>query len=230
MRFLPCLLFTFALTHMPGEAWACENAVELSRSEVTKLIADARAALDAGDALAALKRLDQELGWQAGEYTIRSERLQRQVDQIYAVAKSRAGGSADVRSAVQTLRDAQRRDSQNPWLRTRLAEALSRTPDGRAEALTILTGLAEKDLIVDAEGYAVLARLRQGQKDEPGAKQALARCSAMARRKEICSSTPVPDPPSKSPLPQIPPAVLRARMHEAEQNHLHPWARRPLAQ
>lgn len=204
--------------------------MELSRSEVKKLIADARAALDAGDALAALKLLDKALGWQAGEYSIPSERLQRQVDQIFAVARSRAGGSDDVRSALQPLRDGLQRDRQNPWLRTRLAEALSRTPDGRAEALAILTGLAEKDLIVDAEGYAVLARLRQGQKDEAGAKQALARCSAMARRKEICSSAAFPDPPSKSPLPQIPASMLRARMHEAEQNHLHPWARRQLAQ
>ena len=230
MRFLSCVLFTMTLTAMPSAAWACSNAVELTRSEVKRLIADARAALDAGDALAALKLLDAALGWQAGEYFIESERLQSKVDQIFAVAKSRAGSKAEVKEAVRTLRNALSADKQSAWLRTRLAEALSRTPSGQVEALAILTDLAKRDLLVDAEGYAVLARLRKQQQDEAGAKQALARCSAMARRKEICSSAPVAEPPEKSVLPQIPRAYLDVRVREAEQGHLHPFARRRPAQ
>lgn len=226
MRFPSCVLFTMALTAMPSAAGACSNAVELKRSEVKKLIADARAALDAGDALAALKRLDAALGWQAGEYFIESERLQRQVDQIFAVAKSRAGSKKEVGEAVQTLRDALSADKQNAWLRTRLAEALSRTPTGQAEALAILTDLARRDLLVDPEGYAVLARLGKQQQDEAGVREALARCQAMARRKAICSAEPVAEPPEKSVLPQIPRVYLDVRVREAEEGHLHPFARR----
>ncbi len=51
-----------------------------------------------------------------------------------------------------------------------------------------MNDLEQRDLITDAHGYAVLARLRYRAKDTAGHQRALTQCRAMAgERKALCS-------------------------------------------
>ncbi len=177
----------------PAPAQACLNAVELSRKEAIKLINDAEAALAAGDAMTALVLLNKKLDHEEG-YEVSSSKLDKRIQRVWAVARLRAGDSADIDAAVVVLREQSRENRNDPWLQVRLAEALSRTKRGQSEARKLLEDLAKRDLIVDPEGFATLARLRKGAKDEAGATQALDRCKAMAKKAEICSDAPLPEP------------------------------------
>lgn len=174
-------------------AWACLNAVEISRKQAVKLINDAEAALAAGDPMTALVMLNNKLDHEEG-YEVGSSKLDKRLQRVWAVARLRAGDSADLEAAVAVLREQSRDNRNDPWLQVRLAEALSRTKKGQGEARKILEDLAKRDLIVDPEGFATLARLRRGAKDEAGAAQALQRCQAMAKKAEVCSDAPLPEP------------------------------------
>lgn len=178
---------------LPSAAWACLNAVELSRKEAVKLINDAETALAAGEAAKALALLNRKLDSEEG-YEVSSPQLDKRIQRVWAVARLRAGDSADIDAAVNVLREQSRENKKDPWLQVRLAEALSRTKKGQTEARKILEDLAGRDLIVDPEGFATLARLRKAAKDEAGAAQALQRCQAMAKKPEVCSDMPLPDP------------------------------------
>lgn len=178
---------------LPSAALACLNAVELSRKEAVKLINDAETALTAGEPEKALALLNRKLDSEEG-YEVSSPQLDKRIQRVWAVARLRAGDSADVDAAVNVLSEQSRENKKDPWLQVRLAEALSRTKKGPAEARKILEDLARRDLIVDPEGFATLARLRKAAKDEAGAAQALQRCQAMAKKPEVCSDTPLPEP------------------------------------
>lgn len=180
-------------TSMAGNAQACLNAVELSRKEAVKLINDAEAALAAGDAVGALALLDGKLAQDEG-YEVSNDKLDKRIQRVWAVARLRAGDSADVGAAVEVLRAQAGENPKDPWLKVRLAEALSRTKKGTGEARKLLEDLAKRDLIVDPEGFATLARLRKGAKDDPGAAQALDRCKAMAKNAAVCSDAPLAEP------------------------------------
>lgn len=186
------LTFSLGLALSPP-VWACLNAVELSRKEAVKLINDAEAALASGDAMTALVLLNKKLDHEEG-YEVGSTKLDKRIQRVWAVARLRAGDSADVDAAVTVLREQSRESRNDPWLQARLAEALSRTKRGQGEARKILEDLAKRDLIVDPEGFATLARLRRGAKDEAGAAQALERCKAMAKKADLCSDAPLPEP------------------------------------
>ena len=179
---------------VPSAALACLNAVELSRKEAVKLINDAETALAAGEAAKALALLNRKLDSNDAGYEVSSPQLDKRIQRVWAVARLRAGDSADIDAAVNVLRDQSRENKKDPWLQVRLAEALSRTKKGQAEARKILEDLARRDLIVDPEGFATLARLRKAAKDEAGAAQALQRCQAMAKKPEVCSDTALPEP------------------------------------
>ena len=86
-------------TSMAGNAQACLNAVELSRKEAVKLINDAEAALAAGDAVGALALLDGKLAQDEG-YEVSNDKLDKRIQRVWAVARLRAGDSADVSAAV----------------------------------------------------------------------------------------------------------------------------------
>lgn len=181
------------LPALAGEARACLNAVELSRKEAVKLINDAETALAAGDAVAALALLDGKLASDEG-YEVSNDKLDKRIQRVWAVARLRAGDSADVKAAIAVLREQSSANPKDPWLRVRLAEALSRTKSGGGEARKLLEDLATRDLIVDPEGFATLARLRKSAKDDAGAAQAIDRCKAMAKNAAVCSDAPLPEP------------------------------------
>src|SRR5262249_20599719 len=75
-------------------------------------------------------------------------------------ASTPAERAASVRWAIGTLRDLNAQRVNNPSYQTDLGEALSHVPAHHDEALALLSGLADKDLLTTAEGYAALARLR----------------------------------------------------------------------
>lgn len=182
-----------SLPLIASEAQACLNAVELSRKEAVKLINDAEAALAAGDAAGALSLIDGKLAGEEG-YEVSNDKLDKRIQRVWAVARLRAGDSADVDAAVTVLREQSDAAPKDPWLKVRLAEALSRTKKGGGEARQLLEDLAKRDLIVDPEGFATLARLRKSAKDDAGATQALDRCKAMAKNPAVCSDAPLSDP------------------------------------
>lgn len=174
---------------------ACLNGVELSRKQAAQLISEAEKALADGDAEGALRMLAKKLGGPEG-YDLSSPKLSQRLDRLFAVARFRAGGQADVDDAISVLRWQLENDPKSPWLKTRLAEALSHTAKGTKESLKILEGLFTQDLIVDAEGFATLARLRKQTGNVDGAAAALLRCQGMAKQPKLCSDAPLPPTPN----------------------------------
>lgn len=179
----------FAAGFVPP-AEACINGVEMSRKTAVQLINQAEVALAEGNARAALILLDRKLG--IDELFSRNAKLEQRLERLWAVARLRAGEAADIGRAIKVLREQLETEKANPWLKVRLAEALSRTTQGIEEARQLLEELAKQDLIVDPEGFATLATLRKRAKDLPGAEQAMTRCKAMAKKPAVCSDTPEP--------------------------------------
>jgi hypothetical protein len=102
------------------------------------------------------------------------------------LGKSEADRAKNLGWAVDTLRKLDSLKQDDPAIKTDLAEALAKVDAHRAEARTILEGLAKKDLIATPEAYAVLAELRRTAGDAAGGKLALARCEAMAKASAVC--------------------------------------------
>jgi hypothetical protein len=131
-------------------------------------------------------------------------------ERVLAVALSRAGGalavqgevprevlgawaggkegqaSRNVAWSVEVLKRQSGSKADDVALKTDLAEAMSRVPEHRQEARTILEDLAKRDLIASPEGYAALAMLRSQSGDTDGQKLALKRCEAMAKNQDAC--------------------------------------------
>lgn len=91
--------------------------------------------------------------------------------------------------AIDTLRGLDKRRNNNPSFQTDLAEALSKLPRFKGEALQILEQLAKKDLIASAQGYATLAQLRANTGDQAGRDGALKRCEGMTKTPKMCAVT-----------------------------------------
>jgi len=88
--------------------------------------------------------------------------------------------------AVGTLRAQSEKKSDDPVLKVELAEALSRVDTYRSEAKQILEGMAKRDLIPSARGYAVVSELRKAEGDTAGAQRARERCLTMAKDASVC--------------------------------------------
>lgn len=103
---------------------------------------------------------------------------------------SEADRQANLAWAVHTLRELTQSKKGDPAARTELAEALSHLDANRAEARQILEELASKDLITSPDGYAILAKLREGAGDEAGRRAALERCKSMTHGAGVCEGRP----------------------------------------
>lgn len=88
---------------------------------------------------------------------------------------------ANLEWAVGILR-AFARVKSTPASQTDLGEALTKLPETREEALSILDGLDRKDLMTSPEGYAALAELRLAAGDRAGHDAARKRFEAMTPR------------------------------------------------
>lgn len=183
-------------------AHGCEGVVliKLSRNRAVSLIRNAEVALAAGKAERTLSLLRRALDG-ADDFDIEDPKLKAKLERVRAVAAIRAGDASEVENAIREFRVGLTGAPENPWLKTRLAEGLSRTKEGRKEAKEILEKLAQQDLIADAEGFATLARLRRLDGDVPGAVRWLERCKAVATRPPVCSSAELPPPPIPIPPP-----------------------------
>lgn len=107
------------------------------------------------------------------------------------------GKSTDERSAnlewsIATLRRLNEHRANDPALQTDLGEALARADGHQQEALNLLGGLADKDLVSSPEGYAALAKLREQAGDRTGRDAAAKRCAAMAQDASICQVASAP--------------------------------------
>jgi hypothetical protein len=74
----------------------------------------------------------------------------------------------------------------DPAVQADLGEVLSKVPAHRAEAMTLLAGLADKDLMGSPQAYAALAQLRAQAGDGAGATAALQRCKTMTTVASVC--------------------------------------------
>lgn len=185
-----------------SSASACLNGVERHRHRAMSIIGTIEKLLDEGNAKQALTLLTEKFTSGRG-FEVESPLLQRRISDLYAVARLRAGGKADIEAATVLLRSRSKEEPKNLWLKVRLAEALSYNPSSSKEALQILTGLFKSDLIVDAAGFTTLARLRKQDGDAAGAQAAMERCKAVAKQPGVCNDAPLPSPPES---PASPPA------------------------
>jgi Flp pilus assembly protein TadD len=107
--------------------------------------------------------------------------------------------NANLEWAVQSLREIDAKRPNDPTVQADLGEALSKLPRGQGEALTILQGLAQKDLMGSPHAYAALAKLRSEKGDLAGAEAAIKRCEEMSKSPGVCK----PAVPSKPASPSV---------------------------
>lgn len=175
-----CLSLVFTGVFPVASAHACLNGTIMEEDEMVKNVRLAERALERGQARKALRLLEAE------HYMTSSKALLAKVKTVKAVAQLRTGKA---KRAERVFRNMLKKDRDNPFLMTRLAESLhERKGEDAVEAWRILDDLEERDLIPDARGFAVLATLRARANDDVGEKRALARCKAMAGKQiAICS-------------------------------------------
>ena len=95
---------------------------------------------------------------------------------------------ANLEWAVQSLREVDAKRPNDPTVQADLGEALSKTAAGQAEALKLLQGLAQKDLMGSPHAYAALAKLRTQNGDSAGAEAAIKRCEEMSKTPGVCKA------------------------------------------
>lgn len=174
-----------ALTFLwPIEAHPCGNPIYIELNASPKLVAKAEAALEQGRNRRAMYLLDRVT-------SEKDKQLAKRIRMIHAVAAMRWLRNPEAsdkynRPPVKVLRSLLAEDPENPYLRARVAEALTYKKDGVGEALQILGDLETRDLMPDAEGWGTLALLRERTGDKNGRERALARCRAIAKYAAAC--------------------------------------------
>jgi hypothetical protein len=103
-----------------------------------------------------------------------------------AAVKTDADKLARKEWAIKALRSVATQLPDNPSVKGELGEALAAVPGNEEEALTVLSELAEKDLLGTPEAYAALARLRFEQGLTKKSAEAVSRCNAMTNKPAVC--------------------------------------------
>lgn len=160
-----------------GDAGACGNETQMQQAS-HQLVRKAEEALAQGRNRRAMLLLD---------HTYAKDRaLGLRITRVAAVAEMRYLKSWDTDdpkyhvAPLKALRQLLKGAPDDPYLRARVAEALSYKPGGDDEALTLLADLAERDLMPDAEAWATLALLRGRRGDEAGRAAAMERCARIS--------------------------------------------------
>jgi hypothetical protein len=187
-----------------GTARACGGAMSLEdvtpqRPTPVQEIARAEKALEAGQSLTAISAVLSTFpgirSVSAGASPLESRALR-----VFALALVRSDGAFDEKRvhvpsangldwspttniawAVQALREIDETRPNDPTVQADLGEALTKTTSGQPEALKLLQGLAQKDLMGSPHAYAALAKLRTQTGDAAGAEAAIRRCEEMSK-------------------------------------------------
>lgn len=199
----------------PSDAQACGMSVRLDptpqRPTPVQEIARAEKALENGQSLQASQAI---LGTfpRIRNAAAGANPLETRALRVFALALVRSDGAADEKKAhvattgewtakaniewaVQALREIDQKRPNDPTVQADLGEALSKLPHGQPEALKILQGLAQKDLMGSPHAYAALAKLRTQSGDSAGAEAAIKRCEEMSKTPGVCKPA-VPGAPA----------------------------------
>lgn len=195
------LLLPAALASAPSAASACGTLVYSQVDESAAKISRAEQALSTGKgtqaAVGVLQTFPAIMTTKVGASPLSDRALRIMAlaavrsDGALSVGKAMQGATAEDKEhnlifAIDTLRALDKRRANNPSFQTDLAEALSKLPRFKHEALNILEKLAKGDLVASAEGYATLAQLRANTGDEAGRDGALKRCQGMTKTPAMC--------------------------------------------
>lgn len=200
------LLLPVGIAVAPAPSLACETAIREVVDTGALNIAAAEKALSEGRYAAAVIGVSQafpkimKMNVGAGPLSDRGFRIlalafarsngNLNVAKLVIEGKTEEQRSANLLFAIDTMRKLNEKRANNPSYQTDLAEALSKVPRFKAEALAILDGLAKKDLIASPEGYAALAKLRDNTGDKDGSALAVKRCSSMTKTPKMCAVDP----------------------------------------
>lgn len=184
-------------------AHACGMAVRREVDSRTLGIAKAERALEQGQVAAAALNVTQVFPNVRTSQPGADPLLTRAM-RVMALATARADGAITVGSdwrgatpaqraqnlewAVTAMRAVNGARAGDPGAQGDLGEVLAKVPRFHAEALALLAGLAQRDLLGSARGYAALARLRAAAGDKPGHDAAVAKCQAMTQTPAICGA------------------------------------------
>jgi len=209
LAFLPAA-FVVSSAVCERDAQACGMSVRMDptpqRPTPVQEIARAEKALEGGQNLAAAQAI---LGSfpRIRTATAGANPLETRALRVFSLAVVRSDGTVDEKKArvasangndwtpkanlewaVQALREIDAKRPNDPTVQADLGEALSKTAAGQAEALKLLQGLAQKDLMGSPHAYAALAKLRTQNGDSAGAEAAIKRCEEMSKTPGVCKS------------------------------------------
>jgi Flp pilus assembly protein TadD len=195
---------------LESNAQACGMSIRMDptpqRPSPVQEIARAEKSLESGQNLLAAKAI---LGSFAGvrNVTAGANPLETRALRVFALAVVRSDGAVDEKAAkvasangvewtpasnlawaVQSLREIDEKRPNDPTVQADLGEALSKTAAGQAEALKLLQGLAQRDLMGSPHAYAALAKLRTSSGDTAGAEAAIKRCEEMSKTPGVCKA------------------------------------------
>lgn len=204
----------------PTEASACGMSVRMEptpqRPTPVQEIARSEKALEGGQNLTAATAILQTFP-RIRSATAGANPLETRALRVFALAIVRSDGTVDEKKAkvasangndwtpasnlawaVQSLREIDQKRPNDPTVQADLGEALSKTAGGQTEALKILQGLAQKDLMGSPHAYAALAKLRTQSGDLAGAEAAIKRCEEMSKSPGVCKPA-APSAPNAKP-------------------------------
>lgn len=202
-----------------GDAEACGMSIRMDptpqRPSPVQEVARAEKALESGNNLLAAQAVlgsfprirDAAAGQNALEtralrvFSLAVVRSNGEVQEKKAgvAAKEEWKPAANLEWAAQSLREIDAKRPNDPTVQADLGEALSKLPHGQGEAMKLLQGLAQKDLMGSPHAYAALAKLRSASGDSSGAEAAVKRCEEMSKTPGVCRPAS-PASPAKAPV------------------------------
>lgn len=198
----------FAVASYAHDASACGMSVRLDptpqKPTPVQEIARAEKALEGGQNLAAAKAILATYP-RVRSVTAGQNALETRALRVFSLAVVRSNGdinekkagfvaqgewtpTANLEWAAQSLREIDQKRPNDPTVQADLGEALAKLPNSQPEAMKILQGLAQKDLMGSPHAYAALAKLRTEKGDTEGALAAIKRCEEMSKSPGICKS------------------------------------------
>jgi hypothetical protein len=204
-----CVMGLSASMFASSDANACGMSVRLEQLDVrptpVQEIASAERALESGNnvnaATIVARTFPSFRSINAGDDPLKTRALRVMALAIVRTNgdTARAGGwtpSANLDWAVQSLKEIDAKRPNDPSVQADLGEAMAKVPSKQADALAILSKLADKDLMGSPNAYAALAKLRSEKGDVAGSAQAIKRCEEMTKNPGVCRQ-PNPTQPTR---------------------------------